>query len=86
MPRAPARANVIDDLVAADLADPCEERGVTAEVRKFPHRLGQGGQHDFLGRFGVAIQARQRKPVHSPEIRVEESVERPLVAGKQSLD
>jgi hypothetical protein len=80
------RAQVVDDLPPANLAQPAEQCGLAAKARKAAHCLGQRRLHDFLRRFDFAAQPRQSEAVHPRKIRREEAAEGSLVARQHGGD
>ena len=73
---------VVDQRVAADLAEPGVERSLAA-IRIEPlDCLAEGLLHDFIRRIVIASQPDQREPVQPWEKAVEELPERALVPGQ----
>src|SRR5215469_6285087 len=83
---AAVRAQVIDDLAPADLAQPREDRRFAAEKGQLAHGFAEGGLHDLTSGLHIAAEPRQSKPVQTGKMSVEERIECSLIPGEHASD
>ena len=76
----------VDQLVAADLAQPGEQRRFAPEAVQVANRLDERGLHQILdGRGGKSGATRSERP-EAPRIRGEKCIERPRIASEHACD
>src|SRR6056297_411458 len=78
---APGLAEVRRQLVAADTAQPGEQRGIAPEAVHLVHHVAQCPLHHFLRQGLVAVGPAQRESEQAREIRREEFLERRFVSA-----